>query len=317
MSFEILATGSYVPPRIVENTELEGFLDTSDTWIVERTGVRRRHVSETETASEMAFKAARKALEMGNTSPEELDIIICATVSGEYVSPSVACMVQRRLGATCPAYDINAACSAFIYLLDTAAGYFARKKVKKALIVGAEQMSRILDWDDRATCVIFGDAAAACLLGEGENYISSKLAAVGGDDVIKIPTSIGKSPFFTGEQAKPFIHMKGQETYKFAVNAMCRDLKDVIKEAKLEESDVTWVVPHQANIRIIDAAKKRLDIPGERFCSNIDRYGNTSAASIPLVLDEMNRAGAFQKGDIIAMSAFGGGLSSAACILRW
>jgi len=317
MSFKIVATGSYVPPRVVENAELETFLDTSDEWISTRTGVRSRHVSETETASSMAYEAAKRALEMGKTAPEELDLILCATVSGEYVSPTMACMVQGRLGAVCPAFDINAACSGFVYMLDAAAGYFARGKAKKALVIGTEQMSRILDWEDRSTCVIFGDGAAACLLEAGDNYLSSKLYAKGGDDVIKIPTTIGKSPFYTAPEIKPYVHMKGQETFKFAVNALCRDVLDVLSEAGLSESEVTWVIPHQANLRIIDAAKKRLSIPDERFCCNISRYGNTSAASIPMLLDEMNRAGRFKEGDILAVAAFGGGLSSAACIIRW
>lgn len=317
MSFKVLGTGSFVPPRVVTNDELSTFLDTSDEWIVQRIGVKQRHVCTTETAADLAYEAALRALENGNTKPEELDMIICATVSGEDTCPSVACMVQNKLGATCPAMDINAACSAFIYMLDTAAGFFARGRAKKMLVIGAERMSRILDWEDKATCVIFGDGAGALLLGEGENYLASKLFAKGGDNVIKIPNTMGKSPFYENEQVKPYVYMQGQETFKFAVNAMCKDLKEVIEQAGLTQGDVTYVVPHQANVRIIDAAKSRLDIPADRYCVNIDKYGNTSAASIPLVMDEINRAGKLKPGDILALTAFGGGLTSAACILKW
>lgn len=317
MSFEILGTGHYVPPRVVTNAELSAFLDTSDEWISRRVGVRQRRVCTTETAADLAYRAALAALETGGTGPEELDLILCATVSGDDVSPSMACTVQGMLGATCPAMDINAACSAFIYMLETAAGFFARGTVKRVLVVGAERMSRILDWEDRNTCVIFGDGAGALLLGAGDAYRSSRLFARGGDDVIKIPHFAGKSPFYENETPKPYVHMNGQETFKFAVGAMCRDLAEVIGKAGLRERDVAWVVPHQANIRIIEAAKKRLDIPPERFCSNIDRYGNTSAASIPILLDELSRGGMLKGGDYLALCSFGGGLSSAACIIRW
>ena len=178
-------------------------------------------------------------------------------------------------------------------------------------------MSRIMDWSDRSICVTFGDGAGAVLLSEGDNYISSKLNTQGGDDVIKIPNFMGSSPFYKNEQIKPYIHMKGQETFKFAVNAMCKDITEVIEEAGLTPEEVDHVIPHQANIRIIDAAKKRLNIPPERFHSNIESYGNTSAASIPILIDELNRAGRIKKDDILALAAFGGGLSSGACILRW
>ena len=317
MSFRIISTGSYVPPRVVTNDELATFLDTSDQWITERTGVRERRVCVTETASTLAIEAGRRALEAGNTHPEDLDMIIVATISGEHISPGVACMVQAALGATCPAMDVSAACSGFVFMLDTAAGFFARGRVKKVLVIGSEQMSRIVDWKDRNTAVIFGDGAGACLLEAEDNYLASKLYSRGGADVIKIPTSIGISPFFEGEQERPLIHMKGQETFRFAVSAMATDIQEVLETAGIEQSEVAYVIPHQANVRIIDAAKKRLHIPPERFATNMARYGNTSAASIPIVLDELNRAGKFTRGDIVVMSAFGGGLSSGACVLRW
>lgn len=317
MSFRVLGTGSYAPPRVVTNDELSTFLDTSDEWIYTRVGVRRRHVCTTETTVDLAAEAGRRALENAGLTPGDLDLILCATVSGDDISPTLSCMVQNRLGATCPCMDINAACPAFIFLLDTAAGFFARKRAKRILVVGAERMSRVVDWTDRSTCVIFGDGAGAMVLGEGENYLASKLFARGGDDVIKMPMSAGISPFYTRETLKPYVHMQGQATFKFAVNAMCTDVLDVLREAGVSQQEVDCVIPHQANIRIIDAAKRKLEIPPERFHSNIEEYGNTSAGSIPLLADELNRSGALREGDLVVLTAFGGGLSSAACLLRW
>jgi len=317
MSFRIVSIGGYVPPKVVTNDDMESLVDTTDAWIVERTGIRERHVCEMETTSDLAYEAAKICLERGNTKPEELDLILCATVSPEYVTPTVSCMLQNYLGATCPALDINAACSAFIYMLDTAEAFFMTGRYKKILIVGAERLSGVTDWTDRSTCVIFGDGAAALLLEKGDNYLVSKLVTAGGDNVIKIPNFNGNSPFYKREQLRPYTHMNGQETYKFAVKSMVKDLQDVIAKAGLTEQDIDCVVPHQANLRIIDAAKKRLDIPDDRFHWNIDRYGNTSAASIPLVLNELVENGDLNRGDLVALAAFGGGLSSAACILRW
>ena len=316
MSFRIVSTGSYAPSNVVKNQDLETILDTTDQWITERTGIKTRHLSVEETAIDFGIEAARKALESGDTRPEELDLIICATVSEPYACPSVAAMVQAGIGASCPAFDVSAACSGFIFALDTAAGFFARG-MKKILVIGAEQMSRIIDWRDRMTAVIFGDGAGAALLEAGEGYITSKLHTKGGADVIKIPTHIGISPFFKGEQEKPLVHMKGQETFKFAVSVMVADIAAVTKQAGLAQSDIAHVIPHQANLRIIDAAKRRLDIPPERFAVNVDRYGNTSAASVPIVLDELSRTGKLVRGEYIVMSAFGGGLTSAACVIQW
>ena len=317
MSFCVLGTGSYIPPKVVTNDDLATFLETSDEWIRERTGIRQRHVCETESTCDLAYEAAVAAMAQSGVKPEELDMILCATISGDFATPSVACVVQKRLGAVCPAMDLNAACSGFLFLLDTAAGFFARGRVKKMLVIGAERISRLLDWDDRSTCVIFGDGAGAMVLGEGDGYLASQLHSKGDDDVIRTPVFEGKSPFNRREQENPYIHMKGQETFRFAVNAMTHDLKNRIAQAGLAEEQIDWVIPHQANIRIIDAAKKRLQIPPERFCVNIDRYGNTSAASIPMVIDELNRSGRLNRGHLLALCAFGGGLSSAACILRW
>jgi len=316
MSFKILGTGSCLPRRTVSNEELAGFLDTSDEWISQRVGIGERRVCTTEKTADLALGAALAALEMSGASPCELDMIICATVSPDNAAPSLACSVQSMLGAECPAMDLNAACSGFIYALDTAAGFFARG-AKKILVIGAERLSRLIDWTDRGTAVIFADGAGAMVLGEGDSYLSSKLCAKGNDAVINIPTPRGKSPYYENDSPKPYIHMNGQETFKFAVKAMCADLEDVIKAAGLEMEDIAWIIPHQANARIIDSAVKKLGIRPERCCKNIEKTGNTSAASVPILADELCRSGKLRDGDYIALSAFGAGLTNAACVIRW
>ncbi len=318
MSFKIIGTGSYVPPKVVTNDDLTVFLDTSDEWISTRSGIKERHVVTNETTSELATKAAQNALENAGISADELDMILCATVSSEYISPSIACLLQRNLGAQCPCLDLNAACTAWIYLMDTAAAFFCKGGIRKMLVVGAESMSRILNWHERSTCVLFGDGAGAAVLEAGDNYLGSSFVTAGGDDVISVPTKKGISPWYERDEQLPLVHMNGQETYKFAVSNFPKRIAEVVAQAGLEEKDLDWVIPHQANKRIIDGAARRMKaIPADHFCVNIQKYGNTSAASIPLAMDEWNRAGKFQRGDLIAMVAFGGGLSSAACLIRW
>ena len=318
MSFRVLGTGMYVPPKVVTNDDLSQFLDTNDAWIQQRVGVRERHISTSETAADMAAKAALAALENSGVAPEEIDLILAATVSGESISPSVSCMVQKLLGLSCMAMDINAACSAFDFLLETAAGFFARGKAKKVLVIGAERMSRILDWGDRSTCVIFGDGAGAAVLGTGENYIDAVFDVKGGDDVIDIRQPVGSSPFYErGQEKKAVAHMAGQETFKFAVTAICRDCREILQRNGLTFDDIAYIVPHQANQRIIDFASRKLKVAKEKFYTNIERYGNTSSASIPIALDELNRAGKLKRGDYLLLPAFGGGLASACCLLRW
>ncbi len=317
MCFSILGTGSYLPKKVLSNDDFAEFVETSDEWIKKRVGISQRHICTDETAVDLGVMAAKEALLSANVNADELDLILAATISGPNASPTVAAMIQKELGATCPAYDISSACAAFVFLLETVAGYFARKKVKKVLVVGTEQLSRLVDYSDRSTCVIFGDGAGAAVLGEGNSYISSHLHTEGGDDVIKIPNHKGSSPFFTLAQDEPFIQMKGQETFKFAVRVMCNDVEKVIEDANLTKEDISFIVPHQANLRIIDFAAKRLGMPNEKFFTNIEYCGNTSSASVPIALDEMNKKGLLKKGDKIVLSAFGGGLSSAACVIEW
>ena len=246
----------------------------------------------------------------------EIDLIICSTIRADTITPSMACILQERLGATCSAFDVNAACSGFIYAMDIAIGYFERGKAKNILIVSAEAMSKLVDWSDRATCVLFGDGAGAVVLSAGEDLLSIKTTAAG-SDLLLIPHVEGNSPFSDPSESKPFLTMKGQEVFKFAVNAICNDLKDVIQEAGLQESDIDHVFLHQANQRITNTAKKSLKIDSDKYHENIDRFGNTSSATIPVMLDEINKAGKLKTGDLLAMSAFGGGLTTGACVVRW
>lgn len=317
MSFKIIGTGSYVPEKVITNDDLSGMVETSDEWITQRVGVKTRHVSTGEGSADFAFHAAEKALEMSGVSAEELDLIIAATFTGDTLVPSVAGMVQMKLGAKCPAFDINSACSGFIFALDIASGYFARGRVKKVLVIGSEKLSKIVNWKDRNTCVIFGDGAGAAVLEAGDNFLSSKIYTYGENEVLHLPSYGGASPFDKTEHGDPYLFMDGQRTFKFAVNAITSNYAAAAEEAGVSLSDIAYFIPHQANIRIIQFASKRMGIPMEKFFVNIEKYGNTSAASVPIALDELNRSGKLKKNDLIALAAFGGGLSSGACVIKW
>ena len=317
MSFRILGTGKCVPSYVMTNDEMATIVDTSDEWIRTRSGIRERRVCTTESLSDLTIEASKLALEDAGVYPEELDLIICATFRGEYCSPAQACIVQKRIGANCPAFDVNAACSGFIYSLDIAAGFFVRKTVKKVLVVAADNVTNSVDWEDRSTCVLFGDGCGAAVLGEGDDLLSVYLHTKGDLDCLVIPHGENTCPKYQLGSQRPTIRMNGREVYKFAVGAMSDGLEKAIRDAGVQQEDINFVIPHQANIRIIDAARHKLHIPEDRYVCNIDRYGNTSAASIPIALDEINRQGKLKNGDLIAMSAFGAGLTSASCVLRW
>lgn len=317
MSIKILGTGAYVPENTVTNDDLSKMVETNDEWIIRRVGVSERHISTAETAADFAVCAAKRALESANMLPQDIDLIIAATISSETVCPTVAGSVQREIGASCPGFDINSACSGFLFALDTAVSYISRGSAKNVLVIGAERLSKIVDWTDRGTCVIFGDGAGAFVVGPGDGYLSSHLYTSGGNEVIEIPSYSGSSPFYKGEVKNPYIFMDGQETFKFAVSKIVEDITYVTEKAGLTLDDIDYVVPHQANIRIIDYAAKRLKMPKEKFIANIEKYGNTSSASVAIAFDELHKSGKLKRGDKIVMSAFGGGLSSAACLIKW
>lgn len=319
MSFTILGTGSALPERIVTNEELSRMVDTSDDWIRSRTGIGQRRVCSNESLTDLAYQAALQALEDSRCQANELDLIICATISADYATPSLACVLQMRLGARCPAFDVNAACSGFLYGLDIAAGYFARNPQQKILLVGADAMSKLVDWQERSTCVLFGDGAGAAVLGPGDDLLTIQLGAKGDIAPLYVPNGWGNSPFYQAKEQRQtsYLVMDGQEVFRFAVTSMVQTVEQVLQRAGVRKAEIAYLLPHQANIRIIDAAVSRLKLPQEKCLTNIALRGNTSAACVAILLDEQNRAGRFQKGDLLVLTAFGGGLTTGACILRW
>ena len=316
--FKILGTGHYLPEQVVTNDQLAEIMDTSDEWISKRTGIRRRHIVTTETTSFLGTEAAKNALEMAGVKPEELDLIIGTTGTGENVVPSMACAVQMNIGATCPAFDICSACSGFMVAMDVAAKYFKSGAAKKVLIVSAEVMSRYADWNDRSTCVLFGDGAGAVVLGEGDNLLSIKINTHGNTEFVGIHGAKGNCPFSEiNENYDSFTFMNGPETYKYAIGAMSGDIIEAAELAGVKVEDIDHIIPHQANLRIISATQKKLEIPMERFCVEIEDMGNTSSSTEPIVLDIENRRGRFKEGDLVAFTAFGAGLTDGGAIYRW
>ena len=321
----ILGTGFYVPEKIMTNADLEKIVETSDEWIVERTGIKERRIAEdNQPMSDLAIKAAENALHDAGVSAEELDLIIVATLTSDRIIPSTACMIQNRLGAKkAAAFDLSAACSGFAYAASVAAQFIETGAYKKALVIGAETLSKYINWEDRNTCVLFGDGAGAAVLGQvddGYGILSFDLGSDGsGGDAIQIPSSGSLMPVSKEsiDQRLNLIHMNGRDVFKFAVKAMGRTVKNSLAKIDMPQEKIDWLVPHQANIRIIESAAKRLSMPMEKVIVNIHKYGNMSAACIPIALAEAAAAKRFKKGDIIALSGFGAGLTWASCIIRW
>lgn len=321
----IWGIGSYVPETIVTNRDLENRIDTSDEWIVERTGIReRRVIKEGEATSHIATRAAEKALSDAGISADELDLIIVATVTPDMQFPSTACIVQENLKAwNAAAFDLTAVCSGFIYGLITGSTFIKTGAYKKVLVIGAEALSAITNWDDRNTAIIFGDGAGAAVLGEtkpGYGILGFHLGAEGaGGELLKIPAGGSRQPASSETVAERlhYTHMDGNEVFKFAVKIMGEASNKALENANLSSADVNYLVPHQANMRIIQSAAKRLNLPMEKVIVNVDKYGNTSAASIPLALDEAVKSGKIQNGDVLVMVGFGGGLTWGATVLRW
>lgn len=321
----IIGIGSYVPEKVITNADLEKTIDTSDSWIVERTGIReRRVVAEGQATSDLATIAAERALADAGVSAEELDLIIVATVTPDMVFPSVACLVQNNLKAVnAAAFDLTAVCSGFMYALVTGTTFIQAGMYKKILIIGAEALSTITDWTDRNTAILFGDGAGAAVLAEvpeGFGVLGVHLGAEGaGGDLLKMPAGGSRLPASadTIAQRLHYTRMDGNEVFKFAVKVMGEAVKQALEMANLTSDDITYLVPHQANIRIIQSAAKRVGMPMDKVVVNVDKYGNTSAASIPIALDEAVKTGKIKKGDTIAMVGFGGGLTWAASIVKW
>lgn len=314
----LLGTGSALPAKRLTNKQLTQIVDTSDEWIVSRTGIEERRIISDETLLELATKASQHALADAGIGPQDLDLIICSSVLNEYRTPALSCLIQEQIGASCPAFDMNAACPGFEYALDVADSYIASGKCKKVLIVCAELMSQMVNWDDRATCVLFGDGAAAAVVDDGQVFLSIKLKAVGGKELLNAQTPKRGTPYCKpGKEQDGGLYMNGPEVYKFAVSNAVKDIKEVLQDAGESIENVKFFVLHQANVRILEAVRNRLKQPVEKFPYTIQKYGNTSSASIPILLDELNKSGQLQQGDLIVLSAFGAGLTTGACLLRW
>ena len=318
MSFQIIGTGRAQPEYVLTNDELSTMVDTSDEWIVPRTGIRTRRICTHETLTDLAAAAARQAIANAGLSPSDIGLIICSTLQGDYKTPMLSGMLLRELRAGCPVFDLNAACSGFIYALDTAAAYLDSGRADHILVVGAEMMTKHIDWTDRATCVLFGDGAGAVVLKKGDGLLSIRIRAKADDQMLlAVGGAHGESPFYKAPKLDEYLHMAGGEVFKFAVGSMCRDVRAVMKEAGVTPGDIRYVLPHQANVRVIDAAAERLGFGKEQVGVNIDHCGNTSSASIPMLLSEMVDDGKIARGDLLVMTAFGGGLTSGACVVRY
>jgi len=322
---KITGTGHYTPQRVLTNFDLEKIVDTTDEWIVTRSGIRERRIAAPEEAtSDLVFPAAQAALQSAGLTPKDLDGIIVATVSGDMVFPATSCLIQDRLGAAkAAAFDINAACCGFIYAVNTAHALISSQRMNKVLVVGVEVLSKLTNWSDRATCVLFGDGAGAAILEPsepGEGILGTYVRTDGSlADLLYIPaggTRYAASPESI-KRGDHFIKMKGDGVFKYAVRAMEDATRHVLGEAGLTLEDVDILIPHQANIRIIDAVQERLGVPADKVVVNLDRYGNTSSASIPIALDESTRSGRVKKGDLVLLVAFGGGLTWGAVLFRY
>lgn len=322
---KIIATGSYTPERVLTNFDLEKMVDTSDEWITERTGIKeRRLASDSQAASDLACEASKKALKQAGLKAKDIDLIIVATVTGDMPVPSTACILQSKLNAkNAAAFDINAACSGFIYGLSVADSFIKSGMYKRILLVGVEMLSRFTDWEDRTTCILFGDGAGAAILEatDGENGIISIDLYSDGNlwELVSLPGGGSKYPPSkeTINKRLHFFKMKGNETFKVAVRTLESLVVNTLKKNNLKPSQLSTLIPHQANLRIIQAIANRLSLSMDKVVVNLDRYGNTSAASIPIALDEAVRMGRIRKDDYVLLEAFGGGLTWASALVKW
>ena len=323
MKVGILGTGSYLPERVLTNDDLAKLVDTTDEWIQTRTGIKERRIAADDQAtSDLAYEAGLKAIEDANIDKNEIDLIIIATSTPDYSMPSSAAIVQDKLGIKASGFDLEAACTGFVYGLVTGYSFIKSGIYKKVLVIGADTFSRLLDWEDRGTCILFGDGAGAVVLGEVETggYLSSDLQADGsGANELIVPSSGSKIPF-TEEVLKNrdhYVKMNGREIFKFAVKVFPDTVEKSLEQANLNVDDIDMFIPHQANIRIIESIAKRFKQPLEKFYINLDKYGNTSAATIPIALDEAVKESRIKKGDKIIMVGFGGGLTYGSTIFQW
>lgn len=318
----IAGTGSYLPEKVLTNDDLAKMVDTSDEWIAARTGIRERHVAaEGETTSDLGYQAALRALEAAGVAADEIDLIVVGTTTPDLIFPSTACLIQHKLGvAGCPAFDVNAACSGFIYALTIADKFIRSGAAKTALVIGAETLTRMLDWNDRGTCVLFGDGAGAVVLkADADTGILSTHMHADGSKKELLWNPVGVSAGFKPEEhnAGVRVMMTGNEVFKHAVKALDSVVDEALDSNGLDRAAIDWLVPHQANLRIIEATAKRLAMPMDRVVVTVDRHGNTSSGSVPLALDEAVRSGRVQRGQLLLLEAFGGGFTWGSALLRY
>lgn len=314
---KIIGTGSAHPSLTVTNAMLENFLDTSDEWIVTRTGIRQRQLISSEKLEDLASTAARNALENAGVTVNDIDFIIVSNVVNEYVTPGLGCVIQGMLGATCPTMDINCACSGFIYALSIAEAYLATQDLRNILIVCAEEPARMMDWKDRSTCILFGDGAGSVVVTKGDDMKGYHLNTTSKVEALYQLRKLQPTPFITKEEPDGPCHMHGQDVFKLAVSASINDIDKVLKQTGTNPDEIDYYLLHQANVRIIEAIRHFVQQDKAKFPINIHKYGNTSSATIPILLDEMNREGRLKTGDLLLMSAFGAGFTTGACIIRW
>jgi 3-oxoacyl-[acyl-carrier-protein] synthase-3 len=321
----ILGTGSYAPPRVLTNEDLSHMVDTSDEWITTRTGIRSRHIADPKTAtSDLAAEAGRRALADAGVAPEEIDLVIIATATPDMLFPATACMVQSALGLkNACGFDVSAACSGFVYSLSVANALIGSGAHRRVLVIGAETLSKIIDWTDRNTCVLFGDGAGAAVLGEvpaGKGIQSVLLASDGTlSHLLEMPGGGSRLPISQEvlDKRLHYVKMSGNNVFKYAVKAMGSIALAALDRAGVDGADLDLLVPHQANARIIEAVAERVGVPMSKVFMNVDRYGNTSAASVPIALDEARRAGRVGDGSLVEMVVFGGGFTWGAAVIRW
>ncbi|MBQ3424963.1 MAG: ketoacyl-ACP synthase III [Clostridia bacterium] len=314
---KILGTGSALPKKVVTNDDLTAFLDTNDEWIATRTGIRQRRVLSDETLQTLAEQAGSRALENAGVSPDEIDFVLVSTVQAETMSPALACDIQPALGLKCMGLDINGGCTGFIAAMAVAEGLIASGRAGKVLVISAEALSRFADWTDRSTCVLFGDAAGAAVLSEGDGVVDIRFTSEPRREVLCASTPPGNSPFAIDPAPAQYLKMAGQEVYKFAVSHSSRDIREMLAAHGLDPAEVDYYVLHQANMRILEAVRARLGVSAEHFPHNIERTGNTSSATIPVLLDEMNRESVLKPGCKVILSAFGAGLCTGTALIRW
>lgn len=315
MSIKIIGTGISIPEKTVTNHDLSQFLDTSDEWISSRTGISERHIVTSETATSMAEQAGIMALENAGITPSDIDLLICTTIAGDYLTPSLACCVSEKIGTTCPATDLNGACTGFIYALDMASAYIQSKKAKNVLIISSEVMSKLADWNDRSTCVLFGDGAGAVVVSHGDSLKYINIGTNGTVAPLKMPVSSGNSPYRQIDGS--FLQMDGTEVFKFAVSTINKQTKLALSALNIDRDHIDFYLLHQANKRIINSARTKLGVSQEKFPVNIQKYGNISSASIPVLLHELVSENKIHAGTKLLLSAFGAGLTYGTAIIEW